>query len=481
MKARLSTSLFLLLIVVLNGALAAVTLPNILSSNMVLQRDMPVPVWGFATVGEKVTVSFTGQTLETIADTDGKWSVTLKPLKLSTQPADMVISGTNTITLTNILVGDVWLCSGQSNMEYPLDYRLKKYAAPGKGTDVVLEELSRPKSDHIRYIYAEKQKETKDIKSIGWITSANDSVLRNVSAVGYFFAKEVYEQTQIPIGIISSSWGGTSIEVWTPGWAYEKSPVFNSLTHHENFNINGVVPGTKFESMIQPIVPFALKGMLWYQGETNCMTEDQEIYPEKIKLMLETYRSLFKNPRMPFYFVQIAPYLYAKRTSDRKQHSPELLPEYWEAQTKCMTLPHTGMAVTTDLVDKLTDIHPSYKWEVGRRLALWALAKDYHKKVVYSGPQYKSMRMKGSKIILTFENTGGGISSSDGQPLSWFTIAGADGNFVPANAIIKGNKVIVSADDVKKPVAVRFAWNERALPNLCNKEGLPAIPFRTHK
>lgn len=479
-KFQSFVSLFILSFVI-SPAFADITLPNILTSNMVLQRNSPVPVWGRADAGEQVKVSFAGQIAETTADSDGKWSVALKPLKLNASPAEMVISGKNTITLTNILVGDVWLCSGQSNMEYPLDYRLKKYAAPATGSDVAVEELSKPKSDKIRFILAEKQRETNDIKSAGWITPDSTKILGNVTAVGYFFAKEVFEHTNVPIGIISTSWGGTMIEEWTPAWVYEKSPVFANQINPKDKKINGRVAGTKFDSMLNPLIPFAVKGMLWYQGETNCMTEDQAVYPEKVKLMLETYRSLFRNPKMPFYFVQISPYLYTKRNNDVKIHTEELLPEFWEAQTKCLSIPNTGMIVTTDLVDNLSNIHPSYKWEVGRRLSLIALAKDYRKRAVSEGPSCKSMKIKGNKVILSFVNVGGGLISKDNQPLTWFTLAGSDGVYLPAQAEIKGKNVIVWNDDLKKPVKVRFAWNERARPNLFNKEGLPAIPFRTSK
>jgi sialate O-acetylesterase len=479
MKTKYVYLFFAFAILLSNKVEAEVILPKIISSNMVLQREMPVPVWGKADIGEKVTVEFAGQHVSTFAGQEGKWTVTLKPLKPSNHPSNMIISGKNTIILNNILVGDVWLCSGQSNMEYPLDYRLKKHAAPQRGKDVALEELSKPKSDQIRYILAEKHNETEDIKSVGWITAENDSVLRNISAIGYFFGKEIHEKTQIPIGIISSSWGGTSIEVWTPRWAYEKSPFFKPSIKEKDFKIDGTEPGTKFESMIRPIIPFAVKGMLWYQGETNCMKEDQQTYPEKVKLLVETYRSLFKNPQMPFYYVQIAPYLYSRRTNDKQLHTPETLPEFWEAQTKCLSIiPNSGMVVITDLVDKLTDIHPPYKWEVARRLSLIALNRDYGKKEVCYSPVCQSMKVKEDKLILSFKNTGSGLISKDGQPLNWFTIAGSDGKFVPAKAEMKDNKIIVWSDDIPHPMAVRFGWNESAMPNLFNKEGLPAVPFR---
>ena len=479
MKSKLTTCVFVLIGLIYFTAKAEVSLPNILTSNMILQRNSPVPIWGRANAGEEITVRFAGQTIKTTADPNGKWSVTLKPMKQKAEPDKMTIAGKNIVTLSNILVGDVWLCSGQSNMEYPLDYRLKKYAAPAKGPDKAMEELEKPKPDQIRYVLVEKKKDTVDIQTAGWITPDNREVLGGVSAAAYFFAKEVFENTNIPIGIISTSWGGTAIEEWTPAWVYEQSPLFESLIDPKDGKINGRIAGNKFRSMIQPIVPFAVKGMLWYQGETNCMTEDQAVYPEKVRLMVDLYRSLFNNPKMPFYFVQISPYLYTKRTNDPKKHTEELLPEFWEAQEKCLSIPRTGMVVTTDLVDKLTDIHPSYKWEVGRRLALIALAKDYRKKVVYEGPKYKSMKVNGNKVELSLINKGGTLKSIDGQSLTWFSVAGADGKFVPAQAEIKGKKVIVWSDKVQNPKEVRFAWNERAMPNLINTAGLPAVPFRT--
>lgn len=471
-----------LLLSVLIRTKAEVTLPKIFSSNMVLQRNSLVPVWGYAATGEQITVSFAGQVQNTIADNDGNWFVTLAPLTVNSKPAEMIITGTNTIKLGNILVGDVWLCSGQSNMEYPLDRSLKKYLAPEKGNDLAIEELSKLKSDQIRYVYADKQRTKEDIKSVGWITQSNDSVLRKVSAVGYFFAKDINSELNVPVGIISSSWGGTRIEEWTPPVAYLNSTVFkDSIKEKKNFQIDGIVPGQKFESMLKPIVPFAIKGMLWYQGESNCIIEDQQTYPEKMRLMVETYRSLFKNSTMPFYYVQIAPYLYSHRKKDKKKHVPEQLAVFREAQVQCLSIPYSGMVVTTDLVDNASNIHPPYKWDIAHRLALLALNNTYGRSVVCSGPTYKSYKIKRNKVIISFNNIAGGLVSRDGHSLSWFLIAGSDEKFIPAQADIKGNKVVVMSTNIQNPVAVRFAWNESAIPNLCNKEGLPAVPFRTDK
>jgi sialate O-acetylesterase len=211
------------------------------------------------------------------------------------------------------------------------------------------------------------------------------------------------------------------------------------------------------------------------------MIEDQATYPAKFELLVNTWRSLFKDNNLPFYYVQIAPYSYSSR-KDKKVHAPTLLPEFWEAQSNSLSLKNTGMAVTTDLVDNFSDIHPSYKWVIGRRLALWALEKDYKiKQLAYSGPMFVSSKRKKNTIVLSFGHTGSGLASSDGKPLTWFSIAGKDGKFINANAVIEGNKVIVSSPEIKKPTSVRFAWDEKAQPNLFNKEGLPALPFRTVK
>ena len=226
-----------------------------------------------------------------------------------------------------------------------------------------------------------------------------------------------------------------------------------------------------------PLAPYALKGFLWYQGESNCFLNDTLRYPEKMKTLIESWRKLWENAALPFYYVQIAPFYYSRSNGGNQSHSPTAEPAFWEAQEKALKLTHTGMVVTTDLVDSFQDLHPAYKWEIGRRLALLALANDYHRPVVCSGPVFQSLKVKGKTIVLTFDNAGSGLVSHDGKPLDWFETAGRDGNFVAASAAIDGdNKIIVKA--TRKPAAIRFGWNEAAQPNLYNKEGLPAMPFR---
>ena len=461
---------------------AQLSIAEVFSDNMVLQRDKPITVWGKAKAGKPVSVQFALQQKSIVADTAGKWQIVFDPFTVSATPQNLSISSdASTLVLKNILVGDVWLCSGQSNMEYTLDRKLKRYAAPKRGIDEAEAELTKLKPAGIRYLYVERNlKKIPLLPTQGW-TDGNDTLVRYASAIGYFFAKDIFEKTNVPIGIISSTWGGTRIEHWQPDWSYRQSKLFKDSATSPDFKIEGIHPGQMYDALIEPLIPFAVKGVLWYQGESNATIEDQQVYPAKFELFVNTWRSLFKDNNLPFYYVQIAPHLYSTR-KDKKRHSTILLPEFWEAQSSSLKLNNVGMVVTTDLVDNLSDIHPSYKWTIGRRLALWALEKDYKiKQAAYSGPMYVSAKRKKNTIILNFDHTGTGLASSDGKDLTWFTIAGKDGKFVNATAVIEGKKVMVSSPEIKKPTSVRFAWDEKAQPNLFNKEGLPALPFRTDK
>jgi sialate O-acetylesterase len=458
---------------------AEVSLPRVFCNNMIIQQLAPVPVWGKAAPGEKIKVTFVGQEKVTVADTGGYWEVILDPLPASNKPADIIIVGENTIKLENILVGEVWLCSGQSNMEYPLNRKLKKYAAPATGIDYGEEELKNPKSSEIRLFLVERIQNVPDVISKkGW-QECNDTSIQTISAAGYFFIKEIYKNLKVPVGIISTSWGGSRIEPWTPQASYMESGLFKPDTT-KTYQIDGSKVGNMWNSMIKPLVPFAIKGFLWYQGESNCMINDGMRYADKFELMVNSWRKAWNKADLPFYSVQISPYYYTKR-NDKKPHTNETLAEFWEAQAKTLAIPNTGMIVTTDLVDDLTNIHPSYKWEVGRRLSLLALANEYGKKgLVTSGPVFQKMEIKGNTIILHFTNIGKGLISKDDKPLTWFTIAGSDEKYLPAVATIKKNTVIVANSDIKEPKLVRFAWDETAMPNLFNMDGLPAVPFRTN-
>jgi sialate O-acetylesterase len=463
----------LLMLMIGSPLKSQVTLPKIIGHNMVLQRNKPVSIWGWASSGESVTVKFGNQLKKTITDTSKQWMIKLDPLQASDKPAEMIISGNNTIVLKNILVGEVWLCSGQSNMEYSMR-KNSKSAIQQLRLKPTEDELSIAGNPNIRIFLVNRKTMSPDSIHKGW-SIAQDSALRAFSAVGYFYAKELFKELHVPIGVISSAVSGSRIEPWISKAVFETSDYFRK---DDTLKVSSEA-GKFYTTMIQPLVPFTLKGFLWYQGETNCFLRETIQYAYKMQLLINSWRSAWLDKALPFYFVQIAPFYY----SSSKQKIPitkETLPKFREAQALALKIPNTGMVVITDLVDSLNGIHPLYKAEVGRRLALWSLAKDYGKDVVYSGPMYKQMRINGNTIEIEFDNCGSGLISNDGKPLSWFEIAGSDGKFAEAAAVKKGNEIIVSAPTVLSPVEVRFAWDEAAQPNLFNKEGLPAVPFRTN-
>ncbi|SCW74091.1 sialate O-acetylesterase [Mucilaginibacter sp. NFR10] len=453
---------------------AQVVLPKVLGNNMVLQRNAPVPVWGTASPGEKVTVKFNKQTKTTVADAAGKWMVKLDAMPASVIPTTLTISGKNTIQLQNILVGEVWLCSGQSNMQYEMRKNSKVKKPDTSTSNSPVDELDRAHNPQIRiFLVTQKNMLKPDSTHSGW-SVAEDSALRAFSAAGYFFAKNLQHDLKVPVGIISSAVSGSRIEPWVSQEGFDAIPYFKA----NNIKIEGD-PGKFYAKMIEPVAPFALKGFLWYQGESACFLGETISYTYKMEALINNWRKLWGDKKLPFYYVQIAPYYYTLGKGP-VTYTPFTEPELREAQAVALQIPNTGMIITTDLNDDLKNIHPPFKWEVGRRLELQALANTYKQRVVFSGPVYKHMKINGDKIILEFDHVGAGLVNHDGKPLTDFTIAGADGNFVAATATIKGNTVEVSAQSVTKPVAARFAWSESAQPNFYNKEGLPAAPFRTN-
>jgi len=456
---------------------AQIRLPNVLGSNMVLQQKQPVPVWGWTKAGKTVKVVFDNQTKSTVADTAGYWKVTLSSLKANAKPQDMLISSdTSNIKLTNILIGEVWLCSGQSNMEYTMKL-MKGYTKPAKGIDSTEQELTKH-NPNIRLFKVEKKLSLPDVTTTGWHESEGEA-LEVTSAAAYYFAKNIEAKIHVPVGIISSSWGGSRIEPWTDPLAYTLLPAFAKETAQQPLMMDGMVPGNNYKSMIEPLAPFALRGFLWYQGESNCMLNEPGMrYADKMQALVDGWRRKWNQPKAPFYSVLIAPHYYTRR-KDKVPHTPQTEAEFWEQQVQSAKIPNTAFITITDLVDDLPNIHPSYKWEVGRRLALLALAKDYgEKQLTYSGPVYKRLQVKDNKVILQFNNAED-LKTSDGKAPDFFTIAGADGAFVDAQAEISGNTIILSSPTVSNPTTARFAWTEVARPNLINGAGLPAVPFRT--
>ena len=459
-----------------SSARAALTLPAIFGDNMILQQQLAVPVWGWAAPQANVTVKFAGQIKTARADANGLWRVTLGKLKASFSPQSLVIAADDTKTFTNILVGEVWLASGQSNMEKPVGNQ------PGqKPTWNAEQELAAADYPNLRLFKVEKMlsasPRTQLEKFYGW-QACNSNALEAVkfSAAAYFFGRELHTNLNVPVGLIESSWGGTRIEPWTPpaGFAAVPSLAHIKLPESGTNKLSNTAPTVLYNAMIAPLAGFAMKGAIWYQGESNI---GETNYDLKMAALIGGWRQVWNEGAFPFYFVQIAPFKYFGGKTPRVK-TPFGLPEFWTLQSQAARhIPNTGMVVTTDLVDDLNDIHPRNKKEVGHRLALLARDKTYGQKVVSSGPVFKSMKISGNRAVLTFDHTAGALGSMDAQPLTWFTIAGADGKFVSAEAKVAGDTVQVSAVGVDKPVVVRFAWDELAQPDFINAAGLPAEPF----
>lgn len=453
---------------------ADVTLSPIIGSHMVLQRDSACPVWGWADNDEEVTVEFAGQKQTAKPDAEGKWMVKLTPMKANATGTTMTISGKNKIALDDVVVGEVWLCSGQSNMEFTVGGVINAKDEIAAATDGLIR--------HIKISNPPAQKPMDKVMSGGW-QAASPQTVGGFTAVGYFFGREVKKELNVPIGLLGANWGGTRIEPWTPPSGFKAVPALKEIADAldtfpkmkkkkdgsgEEVDLQSAL--ALFNGRIAPLVPYALRGALWYQGESN--NGEGMLYLEKMRALIAGWRDVWQMPDMPFYFVQLAPYNYGG------PQNAEKLARIWEAQAAALQIPHTGMAATVD-VGNPKDIHPKNKQEVGRRLALWALTKTYGKTgIVYSGPMYKSVKFDGGKATVTFDFADG-LKSRDGQPLTWFKLAGEDHTWVDAKAEIAGDKVVVTAEGVAKPVAVRFAFDQIAEPNLSNGAGLPASPFRT--
>jgi sialate O-acetylesterase len=465
---------------------ADVQLPNVIGSNMVLQRDLPAPIWGWADKGEEVSVSFGGESKSAKADSNGKWMIKLSALKANAKPAKMKIEGKNKITLENILVGEVWICSGQSNMEWRLS-----------GTTNAKEEVAA--SDHplIRLFDVPGHKVSplpKDRLAVPTEWKVCDPKSSGgFSAVGYFFGRRIQKELDVPVGLIGSNWGGTRIEPWTTLAGFESVPELSKIAeqvkgHKADTKVGSGSPSAIYNQMVHPLAPFAMRGGIWYQGESN--GGEHMSYYHKKHALVNGWRKVFQNKDLGFYWVQLANFQQPKNIPGGGDGWAKIR----EAQTKALDIPHTGMAVAIDLADahNPNDIHPRNKQDVGGRLAQWALHQTYDKKeLVPTGPLYKSHKVKGNEVHLSFDHVGKGLmigkktkleptAEVKGGKLEHFSIAGEDKKWVWADATIKGDAVIVSSKGVKKPVAVRYGFTMNpANANLYNKDGIPALPFRT--
>ncbi len=495
---------------------AEIRLPSVIGNYMVLQQNQPIKIWGWADPGERISLTFANQKKQALTDTEGRWRITFKAMKAGGGPLRMTINGTKSepIILNEILLGEVWVCSGQSNMEWSL-----------LRTQSPTPEILRADHPSIRLLHVPRRVSTEPLENVDadWKVCGPETV-GTFSAVAYYFGRELHLKLGVPVGLINSSWGGTKIEPWIPVSGFESVPEVAKTVEEikaakkeyrnkvkaflpeleewldaakgallKEINIpvrpemprhpfnNAQSPTALYNGMIHALTPFSIRGAIWYQGEAN--RNDGLIYARKMEALIKGWRNAWQVGDFPFYYVQLAPFNYAYSQRDDGNDVPDFfrLPLIWEAQLEALNIRNTGMAVITDITN-LYDIHPRNKKDVGYRLALWALAKTYDKKdLVYSGPIYRSVTIEGNKIRIHFDYVGSGLTSLNHQPLSWFEIAGKDRTFYKAKAEIDGKTVLVWNESVKEPAAVRFGWHQLAVPNLGNKEGLPASPFRTDR
>lgn len=452
------------LLAVLVCAQAQVSVNSIFSDHMIFQKGVPVSVWGTAGEGEKITVSFNGQTVSAIT-LNGKWMVKLSPMPYQLTPLEMIVSGRNTITVHDILIGEVWLCSGQSNMERQLGPRPPQPLITDweKERDAATYPLIREYYVPLQY----SKTKIVDVQS-SWTVCSPQSV-SEFSAVGFLFAKNLFVNLKVPVGIIFSAYGGTSVIDWTSKAALESDFVLNDQVkeYYRTTKIwrpTGNCMSGLYNGMISPLISFGIKGVVWYQGESN--NDRPALYKTLLTTLIDDWRQNFNQGILPFLIVQIAPH-------------KDICPELRESQF----LVHkeksgTALIITTDCGDA-ENIHPSYKQPVGERLAFAARAIAYKGHIEYAGPTYQSFKIKDDMVILKFSHVGKGLKCKENEQLKGFTIAGSDKIFVPAKAIIQGKLIIVSGSGVEKPVAVRYGWSNVPDVNLYNKDGFPTSPFRT--
>ena len=494
------------------GLRAEVTLSPLFSDHAVLQRDKAVPVWGRAAPGESVTVAFQGQSATARAGTDGRWIALLGPMAATSSGSDLVVTGKNTLAAHDVVVGEVWLCSGQSNMEFPV--RGVKLRVLNVDEEVAAARFPLIRHIKIKHNVSETPLDTAE----GSWTPCSPGTVADFTAVGYFFARELHRKLRVPIGLVDSSWGGTQIESWMSPGMLSSDPAFAVVAQRWNQALadypakmaaydaalpawnkgfaeataagpakaeeflrknprfypppthgSPATPSGLFNGMINPLVPCALRGVIWYQGEANAPRASE--YRRLFASMITGWRALFGQGDIPFYWVQLANFDTPNDTTHRTWA--------WlrEAQTQTLALPATGQAVTIDIGDA-KDIHPRNKQEVGRRLAMIARTLTYGIPGDFSGPVYTRAIQRGHALLVTFRCADTGLIAA-GKPLQSFEVAGPDRVFHPATATIVGDSLFVSSPQVPAPVAVRYAWSNAPEANLYNGAGLPAGPFRS--
>lgn len=460
----------LLFFILFSGSMIAqIEMPALFSDNMVLQQNFDAPIWGWTKPGTEVIVYGSWSRMPattTVADENGIWSVKLKTFGAG-GPYQLSI---NNMTIENVMLGEVWICSGQSNMQYALEQTQDS---------ATLSEIRNADFPNIRFFYVARDNSEQPNKDCyGKWEECDPESASTFSAVAYYFGKELHQELNVPIGLIHTSWGGSSAQAWVNRNVLQSAPngqyYFDKYAKEVVAAAPGInprnmqTPSALYNGMLNPLIPFGIQGAIWYQGEAN--VKEHNMYTDLMKTLITNWRDEWGEGDFPFYYVQLAPYDYDDRIVGAALR---------EAQRRALLeIPNTGMAVSLD-VGNPDDIHPKNKKDVGNRLALWAFAKTYGKEgLVYSGPLYKSMKIEGKKIRLNFDHVGSGLLCK-GEKLTDFQIAGEDWSFFPADAIIDENTVLASSEKVKNPVAVRFAFHNGDKPNFFNKEGLPASTFRT--
>ena len=481
------------LIITCQPAFAAVKPAGIFGDNMVLQRDMEVSVWGLADKGEKVTVEIQGM-VKTVESSDwGKWMVKIGPFKAG-GPCEMKISGKNVVTIKDIMIGDVWLCSGQSNMQWGLKQM----------SDAATEVPNANYPDIRLTTITGSSAQPKDDVVCQWVPCSPQTV-ENFSAVGYYFGRDLHKNLKVPIGLITTAEGGSLLRTWISSKMQRSNPVFEALfedyrtysaraAEHSKklkawqeeariakeegkptpggyppfYEGNAASPGMLYNARIHPLAPFAIKGVVWYQGEYDAMFKNSRTYCDHFSLMIQDWRDLWEQGDFPFLFVQL-PWLTAGV-------EPVEWAEIRDAQRRTLKVKNTGMAVSTDICEP--ELHPRKKSELGKRLSILARSIAYGEKLVCSGPLFDKVEFKGDKVLLSFTELGGGLMVK-GDKLQGFSLAGSDKAFVKADAEIQGNQVLVHSDKVTDPKAVRYAWTDNPIGTLYNQEGFPASCFRT--
>ncbi len=484
-------------------AFADVRLPAVFSDHMVLQQQQEIRVWGWADAGEAVTVSLGKNSQSTTAAEDGRWHVELPPMMASKVAVPFVVKGNNTVEIGDVLVGEVWLCSGQSNMEWPVA------ACTNAQQEIAAADF--PMLRHIKVPLVPSTVPLDNFQSNWQVCSP--ATAGGFTACGYFMARKIQQELDVPVGLINSSWGGTRVEPWTPPVGFQRvaalQDIYQSVigrtpgtpSYQERLSahisaveswvatakeaVKGITPlspspaypaelvpfssnqdpSMLYNGMIHSLVGFPIRGAIWYQGESN--HGEGMLYLEKKKALINGWRELWKQGDFPFYYVQIAPYQYGNE-------DPTILAKFWEAQAAVQTIPQTGMVVINDIAT-VNDIHPPNKQDVGLRLALLALKYDYgQSEIVANSPEVDTLEVLSDRLKIRFKNAGGGLKTRDGKAPSHFEVigVGSDG-FQPASAEINGDTITLTSDKVKAPVAFRFAWHMLAEPNLAGGTGLP--------